>query len=135
MKDHYGVLDYTKQVIALQTQVAWLVEERDVLRAEIVDLQRWKDRALANHAIIEELQTGNERLRNGLRAVGVIVAGLSMTDVNMTRADMARIENYIAGVLNRGYEPPTVSYETKLEVRAGSPLSLNGGLGILEVLE
>ena len=70
-----------------------------MLRDEIVDLQRWKDRALADHAIIAELQTGNERLRNGLRAVGVIVAGLSMTDVNMTRADMARIENYIAGIL------------------------------------
>ena len=42
------------------------------------------------------------RLRDGLRAVGVIVAGLSMTDVNFGRAELARVEGYIDGVLERG---------------------------------
>jgi hypothetical protein len=63
-------------------QIAGLVAERDALLVQVAGL-------------VEE----REVLRDGLRAVGVIVAGLSMTDVNMSRADMARIENYIAGVL------------------------------------
>lgn len=51
---------------------------------------------------VSDLQAENARLRDGLRAVGVIVAGLSMTDANMSRADLLRIENYIAGVLRGG---------------------------------
>ena len=66
-------------------QIAGLVAERDALLVQVAGL-------------VEE----RDALRDGLRAVGVIVAGLSMTDTNMTRADMVRIENYIAGVLTGG---------------------------------
>lgn len=48
---------------------------------------------------VASLQAENERLRDGLRAVGVIVSGLSMPDADLWRTDLARIEAYIAGVL------------------------------------
>jgi len=48
---------------------------------------------------VSDLQAKNERLRSGLRAVKIIVAGLSMTDANFGRAELARLENYIESVL------------------------------------
>jgi len=53
---------------------------------------------------VSDLQAENARLRDGLRAVGVIVAGLSMTDVNFGRAELARLEHYISGVLGGATE-------------------------------
>jgi len=50
---------------------------------------------------VSDLQTENDRMRSALRAVKVIVAGLSMTDANFGRAELARLELYIEGVLHQ----------------------------------
>jgi hypothetical protein len=48
---------------------------------------------------LTDMQTENERLRSGLRAVKIIVVGLSMTDANFGRAELARLETYIESIL------------------------------------
>ena len=50
---------------------------------------------------VSDLQTENDRMRSALRAVQVIVAGLSLTDANFGRAELARLELYIEGVLHQ----------------------------------
>jgi hypothetical protein len=69
-------------------QIAGLVAERDALLEQVAGL-------------VEE----REVLRTGLRAVKIICAGLSMTDANFGRAELARVESYIEGVLERGSTP------------------------------
>ena len=74
-------------------------------QAEIVELRRWKDIALADHAIIEELQAGIKRLRTGLLDLQHTAAVGTMSDhgnSNADRAAFASFEQRIKALLQGG---------------------------------
>ena len=113
MSEHDIATKCARQVADLQAENARLCDEiervQQLCDEEYIGGDGTEDLAARVSNVLVEygrkralVQAENARLRDGLRAVAETVAGLSMTDVNLTRADMASLEARIIGILDRG---------------------------------